>query len=615
MKYRGEIDGLRALAVVPVILFHAGFEFFSGGFVGVDVFFVISGYLITTILIEGIENNQFSITNFFERRAKRILPALFFIIIISYLVAWQFLNPFDLKEFAQSIFATTFFSSNIYFFLKTGYFDTAAELKPLLHTWSLAIEEQYYVIFPIFLISIWHFGKKKVFLIILAMTIISFLFAEGMSEKNSNASFFLLHTRAWELLSGSITAFIVQKNGVKKNNALSILGFFAIVFSILVYDGSTPYPGRYTLAPVLGVMLIIMYSNKDTYVAKILNTKAFISIGLVSYSAYLWHQPIFALARQYFVSELTALTNSILIIIILVLSIVTRRYIEQPVRKLKKTKFNRNMIFLTFVVGICAFSTVGLHGHKEKGYPERNPSLLRLAQNGGLSINCSGASIFDENCMSKKNPKILLWGDSHAMHLANALDLIFTNEGIQQLTLSACPPVPGFLDAPRKAKVSCDEFNSNVFQFLLQNELHNIETVILSSSRNLANPKLRNLFIKSINKLKKKEMSIILVSSTPRFSQSKKCITFAMRGNFPISECVFLLSNANNYNDFLELRTLTNELEISFVDLSEFMCLKNSCSLDIDGSLILRDEGHLTNEIQTKLSIFLNNKIKSQMNK
>jgi peptidoglycan/LPS O-acetylase OafA/YrhL len=167
------------------------------------------------------------------------------------------------------------------------------------------------------------------------MTIISFLFAEGMSEKNSNASFFLLNTRAWELLSGSITAFIVQKNGVKKN-ALSILEFFAVVFSILVYDGSTPYPGRYTLAPGLGVMLIVMYSNKDTYVAKILNTKAFISIGLVSYSAYLWHQPIFALARQYFVSELTALTNSILIIIILVLSIVTRRYIEQPVCKLKK---------------------------------------------------------------------------------------------------------------------------------------------------------------------------------------------------------------------------------------------------------------------------------------
>ena len=163
MKYRSEIDGLRALAVLPVILFHAGFELFSGGFVGVDVFFVISGYLITTILIEEIENKRFSIVNFYERRARRILPALFFVMLVCILFSWMWMVPVQMKDFSQSLVAVSLFISNVLFCRESGYFEAAAEEKPLLHTWSLAIEEQYYVLFPIFLILVWRFGKNKVF--------------------------------------------------------------------------------------------------------------------------------------------------------------------------------------------------------------------------------------------------------------------------------------------------------------------------------------------------------------------------------------------------------------------------------------------------------------------
>lgn len=297
MKYRAEIDGLRALAVVPVILFHAGFELFSGGFVGVDVFFVISGYLITTILIEDIESKRFSIINFYERRARRILPALFFVMLMCIPFAWMWMLPSQMEDFSQSLIAVSLFASNIWFWRESGYFDTAAEEKPLLHTWSLAVEEQYYLIFPIFLILAWRFGKNRVFWMIVVMAAISLLMSEWGWRKHPTANFYLLPTRAWELFAGSIAAFVVHKQGVQKNNPLALAGLAAIVFSIFFYDEATPFPSVYALVPVLGVVLLVLYADKDTFTAKLLSTKGFVGIGLMSYSAYLWHQPLFAFAR------------------------------------------------------------------------------------------------------------------------------------------------------------------------------------------------------------------------------------------------------------------------------------------------------------------------------
>ena len=201
MKYRAEIDGLRALAVVPVILFHAGFELFSGGFVGVDVFFVISGYLITTILIEDIDNNRFSIVNFYDRRARRILPALFFVMLVCIPFAWMWMLPNQMNDFAKSLVAVTLFASNILFWRESGYFDAAAEEKPLLHTWSLAVEEQYYLLFPIFLILAWRFGKNRVFWMIVLMAAISLLLSEWGWRNQTTANFYLAPTRAWELFA------------------------------------------------------------------------------------------------------------------------------------------------------------------------------------------------------------------------------------------------------------------------------------------------------------------------------------------------------------------------------------------------------------------------------
>ena len=247
--------------------------------------------------IPAVYQNTFSIVNFYERRARRILPALFFVMLVCVPFAWLWLIPSDLKDFGQSLVAVSTFSSNILFWSESGYFDTNTELKPLLHTWSLAVEEQYYVLFPIFIILAWRFGKRRVFWMIVLMAAVSLLLSEWGWRNKAAANFYLAPTRAWELFAGSISAFIVQKQGVKKNNLLALLGLAAIIFSIFVYDEITPFPSLYALVPVIGVVLIVLYADKETLVAKLLSTKVLVGIGLISYSAYLWHQPLFAFAR------------------------------------------------------------------------------------------------------------------------------------------------------------------------------------------------------------------------------------------------------------------------------------------------------------------------------
>ena len=361
MKYRPEIDGLRALAVLPVILFHAGFEWFSGGFVGVDVFFVISGYLITTIIISEMSEGKFSIVNFYERRARRILPALFFVMAACLPFALILMNPIEFREFAQSIFAVNIFASNFFFSIKSGYFDPAVEEKPLLHTWSLAVEEQFYMFFPIFLILIWPLGKNRVFYAILILAAFSLLLSELGWRHKPNFSFYFTLTRAWELLAGSFTAFLILRNGIVKNNSLSFLGLLLIVFSIFIYDKTTPFPSIYTLVPVAGVLLLILHSNEETIVGKLLSMKVIVLVGLISYSAYLWHQPIFAFARIELEDKIFENSRSYLFGAIFLFSYLSWRFIEMPFRN--KARFSKNDIFKISIIGIFIFSTSSLAIH------------------------------------------------------------------------------------------------------------------------------------------------------------------------------------------------------------------------------------------------------------
>ena len=376
MKYRSQIDGLRALAVVPVIFYHAGFELFSGGYVGVDVFFVISGYLITTILVNDIENDKFSIVNFYERRARRILPALFFVMLLCMPFAWMWLFPNQLNEFSRSLIAVSFFISNIFFFRESDYFSAGAEEIPLLHTWSLAVEEQYYVLFPIFLVFAWRFGRNRVFWTIVILAALSLIFSEIGWRKKPVANFYLSPTRAWELFAGSIAAFLIQKYGVRTNNSLASIGLVAVLLAIFVYDKSTPFPSLYALVPIIGSVLIVMYGGKSTLTAKILSNKILVGIGLISYSAYLWHQPLFAFAKLRNHGHLDLKLAIFLIIIVFFGAFLTWRYIETPIRK-KTILKSRRSVFVFSVLGIIGFSLIGLYGHYKSPWDaKRSPKFL-----------------------------------------------------------------------------------------------------------------------------------------------------------------------------------------------------------------------------------------------
>ena len=247
MKYRREIDGLRALAVIPVIFFHAGFSLFSGGFVGVDIFFVISGYLITSILINEINSDKFSIINFYERRARRILPALFLVMLVSAPFAWFWLIPADMLDFAQSYSAISVFSSNLLFWKESGYFDVATELKPMLHTWSLAVEEQFYVILPLLLSVLWRFGLNACVTVLTVFAVSSLLLAHWSSSNAPSAAFYLLPFRWWELALGSLTAFFMYRStgsglGLKLRQLLCYFGVVLIAISLFSFDKHTPFP-------------------------------------------------------------------------------------------------------------------------------------------------------------------------------------------------------------------------------------------------------------------------------------------------------------------------------------------------------------------------------------
>ena len=316
MNYRKEIDGIRALAVISVILFHAGFSTFSGGFFGVDIFFVISGYLITKVIVEELENGAFSLLNFYERRIRRIIPALSFVMLCTLPFAWLWMMPQDLKEFSRSLISTPLFLSNFLFYLTSDYFSTSSEFIPLIHTWSLAVEEQYYILFPLFLMFIWKLGKKWSIFLLSIIAITSFLIAKNNSLTKPLYAFYMLQSRAFEILIGAIIALLIknkeelfykesptrivviyQKYKSIIYQSLSIAGLAMMIYAILFFDKNNQNPTLFALITAIGTGLVLAFATNKNFIGKFLSHKILVGIGLISYSAYLWHQPLFAFAR------------------------------------------------------------------------------------------------------------------------------------------------------------------------------------------------------------------------------------------------------------------------------------------------------------------------------
>ena len=456
MKYRTEIDGLRCIAVVPVILFHAGASAFSGGYVGVDVFFVISGYLITGILADEMASGRFSLIGFYERRARRILPALFVIMALCIPFAWAWMLPSEMLNFSRSIVAVIIFSSNVLFYLQAGYFAPRAEEFPLLHTWSLAVEEQFYIALPILLLFAWRFGRKIVMLVVSVLALVSLALCVWLITPEPEATFYLIHTRAWELFAGSLLALWQLRSGdraVGKNDLGAALGLAAIIYSILVFDKETPFPSQWTLLPVGGTLMILHYASRETGTARILSLRPVVWIGLISYSAYLIHQPLFAFARIRSIGEPDDLLVLGLAFLTFPLAWISWRFVEQPFRH--RERFDRKRIFLSAAVGISVFCAAGLAGHFTRGFPQRMDAEVRNLAIASLDQNPRMRSCFRgdlqqaqhpiDACLTDGSPFVALVGDSHNNALAAGLHpaLDEAGYGVYEISRPGCIPIPG----------------------------------------------------------------------------------------------------------------------------------------------------------------------------
>ena len=612
MNYRSEIDGLRAIAVIPVIFFHAGAHLFKGGFVGVDVFFVISGYLITFILLNDIKLNRLSILKFYERRARRILPALFAVIFTTIPFEWFFLPPMQLKDFFESIFTVVLFLSNFLFWSESGYFDLASEAKPLIHTWSLAIEEQFYLFFPALLIFLARRLPGKELIYIFSIAVLSLIFAEYGWRYFPSANFYLLPFRAWELFVGAIVAFFVFKGGVKHNDTLAGVGMAAIVVSIFYFDSYTPFPSGYGLVPVLGSALILLYGDANTLVGKFLSNKILVSIGLISYSLYLWHQPLIAINSFSINNKLSVW---IVVPLAFVLSFFSWKYVETPFRN-KNIVSNQALLRILIICSVTLLM-IGLIGHVKDGFPSRYSDSkeyldmeVRLKGVVGLNAVCNKSILNTIDCATSDEPEMLIWGDSYAMHLIPGLLSSDEKAKIQQITFNGCMPLIGFASPSTTDSMECIKFNDQALEWL---EKSNVSHVVLGSA---FDPLVKSMKILDRNAsvvndgkgVARKELQklihrirlmgkIPVVVSPPPVSRKnfEECYKSKYIIKSDLSDCDFLASEI--IESKIRITEILNVLASdNLINLTDYLCNEGRCMSSIENKVVYRRGGHLTVE-------------------
>lgn len=616
--YRPEIDGLRAIAVIGVILFHAGFKLFSAGFLGVDVFFVITGFLITRILISEKREGCLSITKFYERRMRRILPALYFVLAGSTIISILIMLPSQLKEFGQSLVASVWFLSNFYFWIKANYWAQSSDLIPLLHLWSLGIEEQFYILFPLLIVFADEKNIKKIIIGLIFLSIGSMIYMQYNREES--AAFFLLPFRAWELASGSLAAIIYDSKLQAKNLKTSGTSLILLLSSFIMFDKNTNPIILYSI-PVISTIGILI-GNDNLSISKILKNSYLVYIGTISYGLYLYHQPIFSFYRILNLGELSFYQICMCLLLIALLSTFSYRYIETPFRN--KSSINNKSLLLFTCIFTAFFSIVGIYLHSSQGLKtyktsyeqEGNKNLYSLLEQARYdrekiwaSTDNLSSSPFEEN----EKIKILFVGDSVAQ------DLFVTSTLNKDLTNKAQLRVIGFDD--ECIKIYAQKFNwfsskascRNDIDAFKKSQLLANSTAIIISEAWLNNAKYLEDFIKMPEVKGKK----IYVHATHSFPDISSLLIYLNRTNLnpqsqEFKKFVFSSMKYETLESNSKLANISRNYNLKTINTFDFFCdhIKNQCDiLDQEGRPMLIDHIHLSTQGAIKLSPWLKNKI------
>jgi peptidoglycan/LPS O-acetylase OafA/YrhL len=630
--YRPEIDGLRAIAVLAVIIFHAKFtyldtEILQGGFLGVDVFFVISGYLITRIILKKLQENRFTILDFYERRTRRILPVFLLVMGTSIPFAWFIFLPDGLLEYSKTLLASLVFLSNILFWKQqSNYWDAhLLDLTPLLHTWSLSVEEQFYIVFPFLLIFLWRFFKARILLALLVFFVCSLIFSSVGTTNYPISNFYFLPTRAWELLAGSILAQLDLKGFrphkvTVTNNTLSFIGLLLILFSFVFFSLDTPHPSVLTLIPVIGSMLVIWFTNSYTIVNYLLANKVVVGVGLISYGLYLWHFPIFIFAN--FLGYNSGVAKFLLILLTFVLSIITYFFYETPIRN--KTFFkSRKTFFTALLIAYIPLSIFTMVTYVNPGditkiidtnYWKNETNKQRFSTYEGCWLEpkhfeknnpfniCQGHEKKDKS-RNNKNNKILVLGDSNIAGLIPGLIQSFGRESIIERVINGY--LPG---SPVNKHWQGQEFAETTINAVI-NEIHLIEPQVIIIGGYFRKPSQADSLIQFVNtKLGKFKDRIIIYGPVPRWGESSLSTSLVRqlfklyRVQHTLPNTLYLMPDTHTFVLDNYLKKLSQKYGFSYLSVVTSLCQGKKCLAKMGANpdeITTWDYGHLTHYAST----------------
>ena len=611
IDFRPDVEGLRAVAVLSVVAYHLDASWLPGGFVGVDIFFVISGYLITALLLRRIAARRYSVVDFYAARIRRIFPALFVMLGASLAACFVLLPPAEMQEYGRTIRSTALFYSNIEFNRQTGYFDGAAELKPLLHTWSLAVEEQFYVIFPVLLALLARRFRAATPVVIAVCALLSLVLSTLWATKYPSLGFYSALSRAHELLIGAWVAAVspsVMSQGLRR--VLTFTGVGLLVIPLFAFSASTPFPGYFAALPCLGAALLIVTAAKSqTLAARVLSFAPVRFFGAISYSLYLWHWPILAFSRHWLQRDPGPLEKALLLALMLVVATLSWRFVELPARSM--TMRSRRILWLgalvmlvAVVAGMVISATNGLEGRFDKvsqdyfkSASDFNPRRKDCHASDARPVTYDAKCVFGDRARLSK-PAIAVWADSHGAELAPALGdaMALEHEAVAQITYSSCPPSQQF--TPLKVS-GCAQHNALTLRALSSDP--DIQTVVMAAKYDVYTRQDATAFLEGIERsivgLRMAGKRVVLVAQVPSYSYPVPQ-ALGMRAFWKFEPIAFGQSRAVHEQLHGELLAALEGIRIrqniTIFNPADTLCVTGQCVTGELGKVFYFDSNHLS---------------------